>query len=265
VLDATRVATEIVLLLQQYYADVILPVVSRSVPEHSSASSGLAAFLRAVEDTTLVVLRKCVDAFFAQVGCAHIGADRCRLVQRCRAAPAGTRQASCHDVLTCQSCAYTVPCAPWPHHTHPTDPTSNCLTHPLNVPPTPPHPPTPPQVDKVLYSEQRKADFLPKDTSAIAFDKPTAACLMVTAMLAALRSAACDSLSGANLSSFLEEVGMRMHQVRGGEGKGQALHVCWPGCSDRVCCQGVLRVQPQACCMSDAQGRAQVPAAWLHG
>jgi hypothetical protein len=68
VLDATRAASEIVLLLQQYYTDVILLVVSRSVPEHSSASTGLAAFLRAVEDTTLVVLRKCVDAFFAQVG-----------------------------------------------------------------------------------------------------------------------------------------------------------------------------------------------------
>jgi hypothetical protein len=68
VLDATRVATEIVLLLQQFYTEAVLPVISRSVPEHASASSGLAALLRAVEDTTLVVLRKCVDAFFAQVG-----------------------------------------------------------------------------------------------------------------------------------------------------------------------------------------------------
>jgi hypothetical protein len=51
-------------------------------------------------------------------------------------------------------------------------------------------------VDKVLYAEQRKADFLPRDTSAVAFDKPTNACLMVTAMLAALRVCACDRLGG---------------------------------------------------------------------
>ncbi len=66
-LDATRAATEIVVLLQRYYTEAVLPLISRAVPEHASANSGLAALLRAVEDTTLVVLRKCVDAFCAQV------------------------------------------------------------------------------------------------------------------------------------------------------------------------------------------------------
>jgi len=55
------------LLLQVYFTGVVVPAVSSSVAELSSASSALLSLVRAVEDSITVVLRKCVDAFVAEV------------------------------------------------------------------------------------------------------------------------------------------------------------------------------------------------------
>jgi hypothetical protein len=70
----------------------------------------------------------------------------------------------------------------------------------------------------VLLSEQRRSDFLPRESGgqrggqhdALSFDRPTAACLLGTALLSALRSAASDTLQGANRSQFLAEVCVRV-------------------------------------------------------
>jgi hypothetical protein len=62
------------------------------------------------------------------------------------------------------------------------------------------------QMERVLASEQRRSDFLPRD-DALSFDKPTAACLLGTALLAALRDAAGATLEGPNRKHFLTEVG----------------------------------------------------------
>jgi hypothetical protein len=62
------------------------------------------------------------------------------------------------------------------------------------------------QMERVLTSEQRRSDFTPRD-DALSFDKPTAACLLGTALLAALRDAASATLEGPNRKHFLTEVG----------------------------------------------------------
>ncbi|KIY95316.1 Exocyst complex component 5 [Monoraphidium neglectum] len=68
------------------------------------------------------------------------------------------------------------------------------------------------QLERVLYSEQRRADFVPRD-DALSFDRPTSACLMGTGMLSALGAAAHDTLEGPNLTALLSEVGRRTHAV----------------------------------------------------
>jgi hypothetical protein len=67
----------------------------------------------------------------------------------------------------------------------------------------------------VLYSEQRRADFVPRE-DALSFDRPTAACLMGTGMLAALGAAARDTLEGPNLAALLAEA-----RRAGGPGRGR--------------------------------------------
>jgi hypothetical protein len=57
----------------------------------------------------------------------------------------------------------------------------------------------------MLSSQQRRADFMPRD-DALSFDRPTSACLLGTALLSALGAAAKDTLEGNNLKAFLTEV-----------------------------------------------------------
>lgn len=52
---------------QVYFSGVVVPAVSGSVAELSAASSALLSFIKAVEDSITVVLRKCVDTFIAEV------------------------------------------------------------------------------------------------------------------------------------------------------------------------------------------------------
>ena len=61
------------------------------------------------------------------------------------------------------------------------------------------------QLERVLGSEQRRSDFTPRD-DALSFDRPTSACLLGTALLAALGAAAKGALGGNNLRLFLAEV-----------------------------------------------------------
>lgn len=61
------------------------------------------------------------------------------------------------------------------------------------------------QLERVLSSEQRRSDFMPRDDS-LSFDRPTSACLLGTALLSALGAAAKDTLEGNNLRAFLAEV-----------------------------------------------------------
>ncbi|GBF89405.1 exocyst complex component [Raphidocelis subcapitata] len=68
------------------------------------------------------------------------------------------------------------------------------------------------QFERVLYSEQRRSDFLPRDDE-LTFDRPTPACLLGTGMLAELGAAARGALEGANLGALLAEVGRRAHSV----------------------------------------------------
>jgi hypothetical protein len=63
------------------------------------------------------------------------------------------------------------------------------------------------QLERVLGSEQRRSDFMPRD-DALRFDQPTSACLLGTALLSALGAAAKDTLEGNNLRAFLAEVRM---------------------------------------------------------
>eukprot|EP00882_Tetradesmus_deserticola_P020200 GHRQ01021777.1.p1 GENE.GHRQ01021777.1~~GHRQ01021777.1.p1 ORF type:complete len:385 (+),score=188.27 GHRQ01021777.1:1103-2257(+) len=68
------------------------------------------------------------------------------------------------------------------------------------------------QMERVLTSEQRRSDFTPRDDT-LSFDKPTAACLLGTALLAALQDAAIATLEGPNRQQFLAEVTCRSHQL----------------------------------------------------
>ncbi|MEW5314861.1 MAG: hypothetical protein WDW38_006326 [Sanguina aurantia] len=67
------------------------------------------------------------------------------------------------------------------------------------------------QAEKVLMMEQRRIEFRPDGPVAALFDRPTGACLRVTAMCDALYEAAKLHLEGPNLSSFLSTTGQRMH------------------------------------------------------
>eukprot|EP00775_Hariotina_reticulata_P013513 gene13513-13638_t len=68
------------------------------------------------------------------------------------------------------------------------------------------------QLDRLLSSEQRRSDFLPRDDE-LTFDRPTAACLLGTALLAALGQAAQETLDGTNLRQFLAEVARRAYHL----------------------------------------------------
>lgn len=61
------------------------------------------------------------------------------------------------------------------------------------------------QLERVLGSEQRRSDFMPRD-DVLSFDRPTSACLLGTALLSALGAAAKDTLGGNNQRLFLTEV-----------------------------------------------------------
>jgi len=61
------------------------------------------------------------------------------------------------------------------------------------------------QLERVLGSEQRRSDFMPRD-DVLSFDRPTSACLLGTALLSALGGAAKDTLEGNNQRLFLTEV-----------------------------------------------------------
>jgi len=61
------------------------------------------------------------------------------------------------------------------------------------------------QLERLLSSEQRRSDFLPRDDE-LTFDRPTSACLLGTALLGALGQAAQETLDGTNLKHFLAEV-----------------------------------------------------------
>lgn len=90
------------------------------------------------------------------------------------------------------------------------------------------------QLERVLSSEQRRSDFMPRDDS-LSFDRPTSACLLGTALLSALGAAAKDTLEGNNLRAFLAEVrGRRGASIwgrvgfwGGGEGWSVVLGLCW--------------------------------------
>lgn len=79
------------------------------------------------------------------------------------------------------------------------------MQHVTHYPPTPHTHNTHTQFERVLYSEQRRSDFQPRDDE-LSFDKPTAACLLGTGMLAALGGAARVALEGPNLTALLSEV-----------------------------------------------------------
>ncbi|WIA33366.1 hypothetical protein OEZ86_006503 [Tetradesmus obliquus] len=68
------------------------------------------------------------------------------------------------------------------------------------------------QMERALTSEQRRSDFTPRD-DVLSFDQPTAACLLGTALLAALRDAAGATLEGPNRKHFLTEVSRRSYQL----------------------------------------------------
>lgn len=61
------------------------------------------------------------------------------------------------------------------------------------------------QMERALTSEQRRSDFMGRD-DALSFDKPTPACLLGTALLAALGDAVAGTLDGQNKKHFLNEV-----------------------------------------------------------
>lgn len=132
-LAAAHVSSSVMTALQVYFSGVVAPAVTSSVAELSLASSALLSLIRAVEDSITVVLRKCLDAFMAEL-------------------------------------------------------------------------------ERVLSSEQRRSDFMPRDDT-LSFDRPTSACLLGTALLSALGGAAKDTLDGNNLRAFLAEVARRCYQL----------------------------------------------------
>ncbi|GAX74293.1 hypothetical protein CEUSTIGMA_g1742.t1 [Chlamydomonas eustigma] len=71
------------------------------------------------------------------------------------------------------------------------------------------------QIEKTLMLEQRAAEFLlrVKDVQDMSFSRPTNACMLVCSIWSAFRDAAGENLEGANLSSLLTEVGLKVHGV----------------------------------------------------
>ncbi len=67
-------------------------------------------------------------------------------------------------------------------------------------------------MDRLLFSEQRRSDFTPRD-DAVNFDKPTPACLLGTALLVALRDAVLGTLEGSNRQAYMAEVGKALSVV----------------------------------------------------
>lgn len=71
------------------------------------------------------------------------------------------------------------------------------------------------QVDRTLVAEQRRSDFLPKAEGgpALELERPTDAALLATALLRAAARVATANLHGANLASFLTQLGRQVHSV----------------------------------------------------
>eukprot|EP00877_Chromochloris_zofingiensis_P003097 jgi/Chrzof1/12789/Cz07g07190.t1 len=67
VLEAAHVACHIIAAVQSHFRKVIVPAVAPSVSDHSAATSALVALIKAVEESVMVTLRKCVDAFMVQI------------------------------------------------------------------------------------------------------------------------------------------------------------------------------------------------------
>lgn len=66
-LEAAHVATQVMDALQAHYAEVVRPALASSPAEQAAASSALLGLVRTVEVSISEVLRKCVDAFTAEV------------------------------------------------------------------------------------------------------------------------------------------------------------------------------------------------------
>ena len=69
-LEAARVAGEIMSRLQQHYGEVIVPRLTAggTVSDLGACGAGLLALLRAAEEGVLLVLRKASDAVVIEVG-----------------------------------------------------------------------------------------------------------------------------------------------------------------------------------------------------
>ncbi|KAK9823591.1 hypothetical protein WJX72_004079 [[Myrmecia] bisecta] len=69
------------------------------------------------------------------------------------------------------------------------------------------------QVDRTLASEQKRIDFRPPEDLPPPLDRPTDACLLVTALLTVLMRTAQQNLQASNLVAFNAEVGRRTHAL----------------------------------------------------
>lgn len=67
------------------------------------------------------------------------------------------------------------------------------------------------QFDKTLNMEQKRIDFRPPEDLPPPLDRPTDACLLVTALLTAAAKAAQQVLHGSNCVAVLTEV-CRLHE-----------------------------------------------------
>eukprot|EP00798_Chlamydomonas_sp_ICE-L_P020332 gene20332-27092_t len=135
VFEAVSTAVEVSAMLQSHYKDEVVSLLApRSIAELSTCHSGLQLLVRAVEESALMTLTHCVDAFIMQT-------------------------------------------------------------------------------ELMLMFEQKAEEFGPHPNSPPQLDTPTSACLLVTAMLAAMHKAAAKHLESSNLSSFLLEMGSRLHGV----------------------------------------------------
>lgn len=105
----SQAKTRVYVLLQVYFTGVVVPAVSSSVAELSSASSALLSLVRAVEDSITVVLRKCVDAFMAEVSTwqLHVVMTACehsRAIAPVYCAQVGGTMARCAFASTADWC-----------------------------------------------------------------------------------------------------------------------------------------------------------------
>lgn len=105
VLEAAHVACHIIAAVQSHFRKVIVPAVAPSVSDHSAATSALVALIKAVEESVMVTLRKCVDAFMVQVTdqAACSGTAQCVTYMLC----AGWRGVTSVPATACTASACT--------------------------------------------------------------------------------------------------------------------------------------------------------------